>query len=75
MVLFHRKLTLPIVCLASTKLLILPLQVALPQGESCAAWVAVHAIDFYNDVSTIWAVSKFPELEFFCWCVFSAPLK
>jgi len=34
-------------------------QVALPQGESCAAWVAVHAIDFYNDVSTIWAVSTF----------------
>lgn len=33
-------------------------QVALPQGESCAAWVAVHAIDFFNDVTTIWAVSK-----------------
>ena len=31
-------------------------QVALPAGESCAAWVAVHAIDFFNDVSTIWAV-------------------
>ena len=31
-------------------------QVALPAGESCAGWVAVHAIDFYNDVSTIWAV-------------------
>lgn len=30
--------------------------VSLPKGESCAAWVAVHAIDFYNDVSTIWAV-------------------
>jgi MOB kinase activator 1 len=30
--------------------------VALPQGESCAGWVAIHAIDFYNDVSTIWAV-------------------
>jgi MOB kinase activator 1 len=30
--------------------------VALPPGESCAGWVAVHAIDFYNDVSTIWAV-------------------
>jgi len=30
--------------------------VALPPGESCAAWVAVHAIDFYNDVATIWAV-------------------
>jgi len=30
--------------------------VALPPGESCAAWVAVHAIDFYNDISTIWAV-------------------
>lgn len=29
---------------------------ALPVGESCAGWVAVHAIDFYNDVSTIWAV-------------------
>lgn len=28
----------------------------MPPGESCAAWVAVHAIDFYNDVSTIWAV-------------------
>ena len=35
---------------------ITPLQVALPDGESCAGWVAVHAIDFYNDVSTIWAV-------------------
>jgi MOB kinase activator 1 len=33
------------------------IQVALPPGESCAAWVAVHAIDFFNDVSTIWAVS------------------
>lgn len=32
------------------------IQVALPPGESCAAWVAVHAIDFFNDVSTIWAV-------------------
>jgi len=30
--------------------------VALPPGESCAGWVAVHAVDFYNDVSTIWAV-------------------
>jgi MOB kinase activator 1 len=30
--------------------------VALPPGESCAGWVAVHAIDFYNDVCTIWAV-------------------
>mmetsp|Transcript_45328 Transcript_45328/g.53074 ORF Transcript_45328/g.53074 Transcript_45328/m.53074 type:complete len:226 (-) Transcript_45328:400-1077(-) len=30
--------------------------VSLPQGESCAGWVAVHAIDFYNDTSTIWAV-------------------
>jgi len=30
--------------------------VALPSGESCAAWVAVHAIDFFNDLSTIWAV-------------------
>ena len=30
--------------------------VALPPGESCAGWVAVHAIDFYNDVSTLWAV-------------------
>jgi len=30
--------------------------VALPRGESCAGWVAVHAVDFYNDVSTIWAV-------------------
>ena len=28
----------------------------MPPGESCAGWVAVHAIDFYNDVSTIWAV-------------------
>lgn len=37
-------------------------QVALPQGESCAAWVAVHAIDFFNDVTTIWAVSKFVVL-------------
>jgi hypothetical protein len=32
------------------------LQVSLPPGESCAGWVAVHAIDFYNEVSTIWAV-------------------
>ena len=30
--------------------------VVLPRGESCAAWVAVHAIDFYNDVSTLWTV-------------------
>jgi len=30
--------------------------VALPPGESCAGWVAVHAIDFYGEVSTIWAV-------------------
>eukprot|EP00525_Craspedostauros_australis_P013546 CAMPEP_0198122216 /NCGR_PEP_ID=MMETSP1442-20131203/34196_1 /TAXON_ID= /ORGANISM="Craspedostauros australis, Strain CCMP3328" /LENGTH=228 /DNA_ID=CAMNT_0043781187 /DNA_START=186 /DNA_END=872 /DNA_ORIENTATION=+ len=40
--------------------------VALPSGESCAAWVAVHAIDFYNDVSTIWAVmSSDPYLNSF----------
>jgi len=40
--------------------------VALPPGESCAAWVAVHAIDFYNDVSTIWAVmSSDPYLNSF----------
>lgn len=39
---------------------------ALPPGESCAAWVAVHAIDFYNDVSTIWAViSSDPFLNSF----------
>lgn len=39
---------------------------ALPPGESCAAWVAVHAIDFYNDVSTIWAVmSSDPYLNSF----------
>ena len=45
---------------------ILRSQVALPQGESCAAWVAVHAIDFYNDVSTIWAVmSSDPYLNSF----------
>lgn len=38
----------------------------MPQGESCAAWVAVHAIDFYNDVSTIWAVmSSDPYLNSF----------
>lgn len=30
--------------------------VSLPPGESCAGWVAVHAIDFYNNASTIWAV-------------------
>eukprot|EP00542_Grammatophora_oceanica_P018170 CAMPEP_0194049160 /NCGR_PEP_ID=MMETSP0009_2-20130614/29878_1 /TAXON_ID=210454 /ORGANISM="Grammatophora oceanica, Strain CCMP 410" /LENGTH=230 /DNA_ID=CAMNT_0038695245 /DNA_START=18 /DNA_END=710 /DNA_ORIENTATION=+ len=30
--------------------------VALPPGESPAGWVAVHAIDFFNDVSTIWGV-------------------
>ena len=29
---------------------------ALPPNESCASWVAVHAIDFYNDIATIWAV-------------------
>ncbi|KAL3766376.1 hypothetical protein ACHAW5_000915 [Stephanodiscus triporus] len=40
--------------------------VALPQGESCAGWVAVHAIDFYNDVSTIWAVmAEDPYLDSF----------
>jgi MOB kinase activator 1 len=40
--------------------------VRLPPGESCAAWVAVHAIDFYNDVSTIWAVmSSDPYLSSF----------
>ena len=40
--------------------------VALPPGESCAGWVAVHAIDFYNDVSTIWAVmSEDPYLDSF----------
>jgi len=40
--------------------------VTLPPGESCAGWVAVHAIDFYNDVSTIWAVmSSDPYLESF----------
>ena len=39
---------------------------ALPRGEKCAAWVAVHAIDFYNDVSTIWAVmSSDPYLNSF----------
>jgi MOB kinase activator 1 len=31
-------------------------QVLLPPNESCAAWVAVHAIDFYNDVSQFWGV-------------------
>ncbi|KAI2501799.1 Mob1/phocein family [Fragilaria crotonensis] len=30
--------------------------VALPSGESCAGWVAAHAIDFYNDVILIWHV-------------------
>jgi MOB kinase activator 1 len=35
------------------------IQVALPHGESCAAWVAVHAIDFFNDLTTIWAVGTF----------------
>jgi len=40
--------------------------VTLPQGESCAGWVTVHAIDFYNDVSTIWAVmAKDPYLDSF----------
>eukprot|EP00566_Odontella_aurita_P016683 CAMPEP_0113545908 /NCGR_PEP_ID=MMETSP0015_2-20120614/11520_1 /TAXON_ID=2838 /ORGANISM="Odontella" /LENGTH=254 /DNA_ID=CAMNT_0000446321 /DNA_START=23 /DNA_END=786 /DNA_ORIENTATION=- /assembly_acc=CAM_ASM_000160 len=40
--------------------------VALPPGESCAGWVAVHAIDFYNDISTIWAVmSEDPYLNSF----------
>jgi len=40
--------------------------VSLPQGESCAGWVAVHAIDFYNDVSTIWAVmAEDPYLDSF----------
>lgn len=38
----------------------------MPPGESCAAWVAVHAVDFYNDVSTIWAVmSADPYLNSF----------
>merc|ERR1719384_399348 len=40
--------------------------VTLPPGESCAGWVAVHAIDFYNNVSTIWAVmSTDPYLDSF----------
>ncbi|EED88017.1 predicted protein [Thalassiosira pseudonana CCMP1335] len=40
--------------------------VTLPPGESCAGWVAVHAIDFYNDVSTIWAVmAEDPYLDSF----------
>ena len=40
--------------------------VSLPPGESCAGWVAVHAIDFYNDVSTIWAVmAEDPYLDSF----------
>lgn len=40
--------------------------VALPPGESCAGWVAVHAVDFYNDVSTIWAVmAEDPYLDSF----------
>uniref|UniRef100_A0A7S1C1S3 Uncharacterized protein n=2 Tax=Corethron hystrix TaxID=216773 RepID=A0A7S1C1S3_9STRA len=30
--------------------------IALPKGEKVPAWVAVHAIDFYNEVSTLWAV-------------------
>mmetsp|Transcript_3758 Transcript_3758/g.5877 ORF Transcript_3758/g.5877 Transcript_3758/m.5877 type:complete len:224 (-) Transcript_3758:1232-1903(-) len=30
--------------------------VALPPNESCAGWVAVHAIDFYNDICLIWQV-------------------
>lgn len=33
------------------------MQVELPPGESVAAWVAAHAIEFHYDVSTIWAVS------------------
>ena len=38
----------------------------LPLGESCAGWVAVHVIDFNNDVSMIWAVmSTDPYLESF----------
>lgn len=38
--------------------------VVLPRGKSCAAWVAVHAIDFYQDVSTIWAViADDPQLD------------
>jgi Mob1/phocein family len=49
-------LVLPILSLTLSNPLLI-LQVALPQGESCAAWVAVHAIDFFNDVTTIWAVS------------------
>ena len=54
-------LTLTLYCIILIYISCLTLQVALPQGESCAAWVAVHAIDFYNDVSTIWAVSKYLE--------------
>ena len=39
---------------------------ALPQGESCAGWVAGHAVDFYNDVSTLWAVmAEDPYLDSF----------
>mmetsp|Transcript_14425 Transcript_14425/g.23850 ORF Transcript_14425/g.23850 Transcript_14425/m.23850 type:complete len:226 (+) Transcript_14425:78-755(+) len=30
--------------------------VALPPNESCAGWVAVHAIDFYNDLCLVWQV-------------------
>lgn len=40
--------------------------VTLPPGESCAGWVAVHAIDFYDQISTIWAVmAQDPFLETF----------
>lgn len=48
----------PILVLSSSSFLA-AVQVALPHGESCAAWVAVHAIDFFNDLTTIWAVGTF----------------
>ena len=37
---------------------------ALPAGESCAAWVAIHLIGFYNDVAAIWAkLRNDPDLQ------------
>jgi len=40
--------------------------VSLPRGESCAAWIAVNILDFYNDVSTIWTVmAEDTQLEAF----------
>jgi hypothetical protein len=41
-------------------------QVRLPPGKSLPEWVATNILDFYNDVSTIWAaVQDNPSLPAF----------